>query len=568
MPPAMPWPGGPVLGACCGGGAAAAGLLVSAHTHPYPWSVWLLVQAVGISFVVAGVIAWLRQPGNGTGRLMTAVGTTWYIGFMQLSTHPVLYAVGFCLFYVTGAVFAHLILALPTGRLPGRAERLVAAGLYAVSITQVLRYLQERPAHPQVWGASAGASMWASVGSFSGATLTIVMFWLVLRRWRAAGKPSRRAFDALWSTGAAVGLIILAWTGTTLYKSSFEVQRAMLVAFTLPLILTPFAILAGLLRVRLARIGVANLVVRLEGSTEPMRLRDGLADALGDATLQVCYHLPADGYVDADGHPVEVPSNDDRAVTLVERRGERLAVLVHDPALTDQAPLVDAVVAAARLALENSRLHAAQLEDIRASRARIVAAADRERHRIQRDLHDGAQHNLLAISLLLGQVREELAACDHGQGVAGLLAKAAIHLHDVIRDLRELTEGIDPPALAEQGLAAVVETLAERAPLPVIFNIPPRRWAAHIERAAYFVINEALANVYKHAHASRAVVSVDATEQTLSVRIVDDGDGGADPEQGGGLRGLRDRVATVGGTLDIHSRPGAGTCIKAELPCA
>src|SRR6266508_6600649 len=143
---ATPWPRGPALGGLIGFGAAVAGLLVSAPAHPYPWPTWLVVQAVGASFIIAGVIAWYRQPGNGTGRLMTAVGTTWYIGDLQTSAQPALFAVGFCLFYLTAAVFTHLILALPTGRLPGPAERLVVAGLYvAVSVTQVLRYLSEHP---------------------------------------------------------------------------------------------------------------------------------------------------------------------------------------------------------------------------------------------------------------------------------------------------------------------------------------------------------------------------------------------------------------------------------------
>src|SRR5439155_16530817 len=193
-------------------------------------------------------------------------GITWYIGDLQTSPNPVLYAVGFCLFYVTAAVFTHLILALPTGRLPGRAEQWVVAALYlAVSTTQGLRYLSEHPAHPQIWGSLDNLSIWAPVGSIWAGGLTIAAFWLVLRRWRASGKPARRALAALWSTGAVAGLIALVWTGAVLGKSPIHVRGALLFAFALALIFTPFAILAGLVRVRLARIGVATLVQRLEG---------------------------------------------------------------------------------------------------------------------------------------------------------------------------------------------------------------------------------------------------------------------------------------------------------------
>lgn len=564
-------PGAAVAGAA-GVGAAATGFLLSLPARPYPWSVWLPMQAVGLSFTVAGVWAWLHRPANGTGRLMTAVGITWYIGDLQTSAQPVLYAVGFCLFFLVTAVFTHLVLALPSGRLATMAERVVVAGLYAsVTGSQVLRYLTEHPAAPQVWGEPTNLSIWAPVGTALGGSLTLVAFWLVLRRWWAAGRPARRALAVLWSTGVLVGVIALVTMLTSALRASPDLLARLLLAFALALICAPFAILTGLLRVRLARIRVADLVMRLEAASEPAQVRDAVAEAVNDPTLEVCFRLPGDeGYVDADGQPAAIPTGGDRAVTFVDRQGEQLAALIHDPALLDQRPLVDAVVAAAGLALQNARLHAAhraQLQEALASRARIVAAADAERHRIQRDLHDGAQADLLAISMQIGQARVELADGGEPSYLSTLLAKAGGQLHDVIRRLRELAEGIDPPALTEQGLPAAVERLAERAPLPVLFDIPPRRWPGPVERTAYFVINEALANVYKHAHATRATVAVQADDGTLLVQVSDDGIGGADPARGAGLRGLRDRVAAIGGTLHIHTRPDRGTLVEAELPC-
>jgi signal transduction histidine kinase len=255
-------------------------------------------------------------------------------------------------------------------------------------------------------------------------------------------------------------------------------------------------------------------------------------------------------------------------VTPVSRGTQTLAVLVHDPALRAQRPLIDAVVAAARLALDNARLQArqqAQLADLRESRARIVLAGDIERRRIQRDLHDGIQHNLLATAMLIAQLRGDLAGA---AGVPTRLAMASTQLSDAISELRALSEGIHPPALAELGLAGALESVAERAPLPVVVDAVPRRWPEHIERAAYFVITEALANVYKHASANRARVDVDGDDNHLAVTVTDDGTGGADPSRGSGLCGLYDRISALGGRLTVDSPPGRGTRVTAELPCA
>lgn len=567
------WPAAPVtapvLGAAAGVLAATVGVLVSARSRLDPWQLWLPMQAVGLSFTTAGVIAWVRRPGNGTGRLMVAVGAVWYVMDLRASTQPVLFAIGFSLFYLAPVVLTHMVLALPSGRLRARPERVVAGGLYlTVLLTQPPRYLAEHPRAPQSWTSPVpGYSGWAYAGSLAGLVLTLASLVLVLRRWRAAGPPTRRTHALAWVTGTAVGVTVLATIAASLANAAEPALRPLAITYTVGLVFIPFAILAGLLRVRIARIRVADLVLRLDANTEPAQLGEAIGQALGDPTLRVCFRRPdGEGYLDAHGNPVRLPAaGDDRAVTPVTRHGEPLAALVHDPALADQRTLVDAVVAATRLALENARLHAeqrAQLAEVRASRTRIVAAADAERRRIQRDLHDGAQHKLLAVAMLVGRVREELHT-----GPAGLLETVAVRLHEVIRELRELTEGIHPPALTEQGLAAVLESLAERAPLPVRFSVPVRRWPEQAERTAYFVVNEALANVYKHAGASYATVEVTGGDRVLAVRVVDDGTGGADPDRGSGLRGLRDRVAAIGGALRVSSPARGGTLVEAELPC-
>ena len=570
-----------MTGAVAGGVAAITGVLASVTTYGKvdPAWIWIPVQVVGPSFTIAGIVARLRRPDYGIGWLMLAMGIVWCTVDLRWSTEPVLFAIGFSLFYLGPvAVFTHLVLALPTGRLAAWPERLVAIGVYLnVLLTQPMRYFVEHPRPPQSWASpSKTSSAWASAASVVGLVLTFAAIWLVVSRWRAAGRPARRVHAVTWITGALVGCIVTASTAVSVLNASPTVLRPFELIYALALIFTPFAILVGVLRVRMARMRVAELVIRLSQTAEPRAVCNALAEALDDPTLQVCFRLPgSDDYVDPDGNRILLPAagwppggsagsphRSARAVTLVARSEEPLAILVHDPELAGQRPLVEAVVAAALLALENGRLHAvqrAQLAEVRASRTRIVAAADLERQRIQRDLHDGIQNKLLTAAVLVGQ--------EAGGAPSQTLEQAAAQLREVIAELRELTEGIHPPSLTTHGLAAVVETLAERAPIPVRFIVPAGRWPAAIERTAYFVISEALANVYKHAAATHATVLISVSGARVLVEIADDGRGGAEPGNGTGLRGLDDRVAAIGGTLRIASSTPHGTRITAELPC-
>jgi signal transduction histidine kinase len=245
---------------------------------------------------------------------------------------------------------------------------------------------------------------------------------------------------------------------------------------------------------------------------------------------------------------------------------------MHDSELLDQRPLLDAVAAAARLALENARLQAAlaaQLEEVRASRARIVQAGLEERRRVERDLHDGAQQRLLALSLTIAMISDKLAA---GPGtdpdLSQLAGTACGEISAAIGELRELGRGLHPAVLTNEGLAAAVETLAALAPLPVTTRISPARYPAAVEATTYFVISEALANVAHHALASKAEVTACTDGTRLVVEVRDDGIGGAPARGGSGLTGLADRVAALSGRLTITSPVGGGTAIRADLPCA
>jgi signal transduction histidine kinase len=334
------------------------------------------------------------------------------------------------------------------------------------------------------------------------------------------------------------------------------------------LVAVPLALLAGLLRARLARLTVAGLVVDLE-DTPPQGIRDALARALDDPSLEVAFWLPERSeFVDADGRPTTLPKDgEDRAVTRLEHDGHTLAALVHDPSLREEPKLVQAAGAAARMALENARLHAevqAQLAKVKDSRARIVAAGDEQRRRIERDLHDGAQSRLVALALELKRAQRGVADPE----LERLLASTAEELQGAVQELRELAQGLHPPLLVQSGLAVALSALADRAPVPVTVDADNERFAPEIEATAYFVVAEMLTNVAKHAQASRAQVAAHRKNGTLVVAVEDDGVGGASADSGSGLRGIADRIEARGGRLTVESPPGGGTRVVAEIPCA
>jgi signal transduction histidine kinase len=255
---------------------------------------------------------------------------------------------------------------------------------------------------------------------------------------------------------------------------------------------------------------------------------------------------------------------------VVERDGEPIAALIHDPALAEDQELVQSACAAAALTLENARLQAelrARLAELQASRARLVAATDSERRRIERDLHDGTQQRLVSIAMALGLAESKLAA--DRPAVQPVLQEARDALAVALAELRELTQGIRPAILVERGLAAALDDLSRRAALPVQLVVAlSGRVSEQVEGAAYFVASEALANAAKHSHASEVRLAAARESSLLVVEVADDGIGGAAAGAGTGLRGLADRVEALGGRLTVSSPPGRGTTLRAEIPCA
>ncbi|MCA1841509.1 MAG: sensor histidine kinase, partial [Actinobacteria bacterium] len=305
---------------------------------------------------------------------------------------------------------------------------------------------------------------------------------------------------------------------------------------------------------------------------EPGRLRGALAKTLRDPSVEIGYwSRDQNGYVDTDGRSIDhLAQSPDRSHTTIEHDGQPLAIIVHDSSLSEEREVLEAAIAAARLALVNERLQAevrAQLQEVQASRARIIEATDAERRRLERDLHDGAQQRLVSLNLALRMLQRKASSPDP-RGLPEDLGQAAEELRQAINELRDLAQGIHPPTLTEKGLAVALDSLAERAPFPVeIVSVPEGRFSPVVEATMYFAVTEALTNSAKHAHATHAQVTITRADGALRGVITDDGVGGADMSRGTGLLGLLDRVSGAAGELRLTSPKGAGTRMEVNLPC-
>jgi signal transduction histidine kinase len=564
-----------VLGAV----ATVTAALLAAFAHdflPYEPAEKLMQVATDGLWIATGLLAWHRRPQNRVGPLMTAIGFADLAHFFYWNA-ALPFTIAELISWFSLPVTMHLFLAFPSGRLSSRFERRFVASLYVA--TPVLAFVSQlfwdpvgtdcRECPQNLLLVSRSPTLWAinsTIGDafIAGALLTTVV--LVVRRVRKASGPTRHAMaPVLLTASAAAALLVIVvvldafgvetegslplWVGDVLYAA------------------VPVAFLVGLLRTRLHRSAVADLVVVLGSLPPPVQIRTAIADTLGDPSLQLAFWLPhEERYVDPDGNPATVGVQPGRAVTILEHDGNRVAALVHDASLLDDPGLIEAVGAAAGLALENVRLQAelrAQLVEVRASRARIVEAGDAERRRLERDLHDGAQQRLLGIRLALQLAKGRLKT---GGEVEELLDEADAEVVGALAELRTLARGLHPAILTEDGLAAALAVLARRAPVPVELSVCTERLSSVVEATAYFVSAEALANVAKHAHASRVTLRVTRENGQVVVNVRDDGVGGADCA-GAGLRGLRDRVETLDGQLTVDSPIGAGTRVLAAIPC-
>ncbi len=566
---------------CVTGLAAGAITLTSDHTANrglYPF----LALVIGWGFIGTGLFAWWRRPGNRVGRLMTVVGFTWFLASLSDSGAALPHTVGLFVGLVWGGFFVQMLLAFPSGRLESRRERtIVAAGYLMTTVLQPLPLLFAEGSRecdgcppnlaliePDAGLAGALFAVQRSVIVVVGLSVCVTL----VGRWQTATPAQRRSLaPVLWAGGVTGALVALSAAAESagMYPLSDAFDWAYLAGFAC----VPFAFLSGLFRSRLHRAdAVSELVERLGEAPRHGKLREALADALGDPSLALAYWLPAqERYVGASGEAVELPpAGSERVATEIEHEGRRVAAIVHHGFLCEEPELVRTAGAAAAISLENERLDAelrARLEELRASRTRIVEASDAERRRIERDLHDGAQQRLVSLLLNLKLARRK-AAGERAEKENGA-PWDEVELTKALAELRTLVSGILPPVLADRGLGIAVEEITSRSPVPVeIEQMPPERLPERVEVAAYFVVSEALTNVAKHAAASSASVRVAVVDGRVIIEVSDDGVGGVKPGDGSGLCGLADRVGALEGRLDLDSPAGRGTTIRAEIPCA
>jgi signal transduction histidine kinase len=541
---------GPLLGTIAALAVAACGIAVSAPVAHRGWTD-VALHGFGVLAIVIGARIWLGTSRPRIGALIVLTGAAFHLGDLRAAMSEPWFAAGFCLAYLWTAVLAHIALALPGGRLGSAGARALVAVAYAGAVgTQVVRYVVDSPVPPWWWNHNPGPpSATAVASSVTYVAVTVATLAVVVRRWVSATSLHRRHGAAQWGTvvvaglgGISAALVALSGAGSVARTVSLLVACALLACAV------PLAVAARRLHLELACAQAARTVLGQFGGghdTAPVVLQRALADAVGDPTLVL--HYPGDGgsFLDVRGRPVTPGPSPGRAVTRVHRDGALVAVVEHDETLAEQRRVVDVALDIAGLAITGAA-------------RRLPDAAFAERHRIQRDLHDGPQQQLFGAMLLLDMARTGSIPVD------GALHRAHGLIGQAVVALRELTQRIYPETLVEHGLAAAVAQLGALSPIPVLADVPAVRWPPDLELTAYFLVSEAVANVYKHADASAVTVTVRETRDALVLEISDDGTGGTGGT--GEPRALRLRAASVGGSVAVSSEPGRGTTVSARLP--
>jgi signal transduction histidine kinase len=564
--------------------AGAAGLAfglvacaLSAPAQPSPWWLWAAPRLLAAGMIVAGARRWARSAAASPllGQLLVATGSTAYLADLRVSHHRLLFGIGFCLAYLHTAFGAHLGLALPDGRVRGFGRVLVPVTYLSAVLPQTVKFFAHRPRRATAeLVLSRDVSTLSEVGSVTAVLVGLAVAGMLTRRMMTATTLLRRSYAPAWVAIILWSLLCVSVAAAALVRLP-ALAELWLVVTTFLLWLATVAAAYRWTRAqdRRSRWRLAAIALELERTVEagsrPPRLEQALAAAVGDPTLRLAYQLDVDRWVDIDGRPTAAVPNAGQLATPVRRNGRTVAMIIHDAMLRKKPELARVAAAAAGVAIEKVHLYATlrdQVSQIRRSRQRLATATIEERRRIQRDLHDGAQQRLFAASALLDLARTQLEQSTCDDVATGAVRRAQSQLTDAVRELRELTFGIYPEALAGQGLSGALQALADRAPIPVRLDIAADRWPRPIEFTAYLVVAEALTNVYKHAGAGAAAVTVAQHADRLVVSISDDGHGGATVGGGTGLGGLLDRVGAVGGTLEIESTVGAGTRLRTEIP--
>ena len=551
-------------------GAAVFGALAPVLFRHVPFApIDVVFRLVGGSFAACGLVAWRRRPDSRVGPLMTATGVAFFVSPLlgQLSSPMALTAAAWLPDLWVVFMVALLLTFTSGGRLRTRVDRvLVGAVAFEVAVLAPL-WLMFSEHDGNLLLVTPAPRVSAIVDTVQRSVLAAVPLAttaVVGRRFLRASPAGRRA---LLPALAGCGCLLLFAALLVVDLTTGERSQVLLWVAACSIAAVPVAFLVGLLRSRLARGMLADLFRDLR-TMRPPQLQAELVRLLGDPGLTIAYPA-ADGLLhDTAGRRVVPPAPDEgRSVLPVLRDGRPVAVLLHDSSFDDDPELLDAVGGAAMLARENSDLHSQleqRLQELQASRERILTAADAERRRIERNLHDGAQQRLVTVALQLTLLRRTVR--DDPDEAEALAAAAAAELAASIDELRELARGIHPAAL-EQGLVVALESLVVRAAVPTVLDAEPGPEPPEpVALAAYFVAAEALTNVARYAHASSVTITLRHHDSEVVVTIADDGVGGADPAAGTGLRGLADRVEAAGGRLRVGPGTGGGTVVEARLP--
>jgi signal transduction histidine kinase len=529
----------------------------------------LALLAAGWTLIGAGLAVWLRRRAGRCGLLLVAAGFAW---FVPEWSNPgigsrLAFTAGLTLAAACTAFVGHAVLAYPGGRLASRLERSAVAAAYlgAVVVLGLLPALvfdpepacSECPRNLLLVSNDGGAAEWLDrIGIYLGVAWTAALTVLV------AARIGRTATRTVLVPGAVYLALVTALFASSLGRDAIAVatlERRLWLGQAVALVALAAAVAWDVARARRARAAMARLVVELVQSRPAGDLGASLGRIVGDPDLVLAYPLDdPERLVDATGRPVTLSSAQER--TTLVRDGHAVAVLAHAPGMLADEQLVDEVAAAARLALENERLQAevnARLEELRASRARIVAAGDGERRRLERDLHDGAQQRLVAVSLSLQLLHSRWAADGNAPALARL-EQAERELSLAIGELRELAHGIFPAVLADEGLAAAVEALAEESAVPIRSGgLPDERFPPPVETAAYTVVAELARTA-----AGGLTVQAARDNGVLRLEVV-----APDAASGLDLVALEDRVGAIGGRLAALRDGDGRITIRAELPC-
>ena len=542
--------------------------------------------------IAIGLYAWSRRPSQRFGLLLVAAGGLWFLASLSESADPGVYTLGRTAGWLVEVFLVYLVLCFPTGRLPEAADRRLVGAMTAVFALFFLPQLLIAETFPvpspytsciddcppnALFALDSEPAFVQSIMRPLGAVLVFgVMSAVVLRmfgRMRRSTPLTRRMLAPVVAVAvaraAALGIAIV---GRELEPDAWPIQfAAWLLALAMPAIAVAF--LLGLLRWRLfAESALRRLAECLRALPDALTLRRAFAEAFGDPTIKILFLGGApDRWMDPWGRPAQLPGPDSgRAVSEVRRHGTVVAAIIHDEGLLERPELLEAGASMAAMVLENQRLAAeaeASMRELQLSRARIAAGAEHERRRIERDLHDGAQQRLVALRIEL-ELAEEIVRRDPERGIERL-RELQHEVEEALDELRALAHGVYPPVLADRGLDDALHDVAMRSQIRVdLVAHDIGRFSTEVEGAIYFCILEALQNAHKHATgARRIVVTLDGSARDrLRFSVRDDGAGADAIDEGAGITNMRDRLAAIGGEVDVASSLGVGTVVRGQAP--